>query len=451
MKRIRLFILIFLVCLPVSTFAETVVLKSGKTVEGKVVEKNDKYVKIDFQGVILTYFNDEIQSIENAVSSPVLSPSSKEASKPQGQLEAIVAVSDSADFIKEWVGASYSYAPHIKTIREIERNKTFYVAVIASGYGVDKQGKVDLVGNFILSGPDGKMVFEDKNKLKIKIEKGGSPGGFLMFNATFDIVLEDSDSLGTYTIKTVVTDNILNKEVIKEYRIILKEEVRSSVVGQIFTSDDNFGRWMTYYYIQPEPDKIPSAIKYYSDSIIFNKVSSRLPMVAFFAAVLKKDEELMKKAYEDISRDGSVNSKITFLRAMWLINSSQSKNLIDKANIEWKSEEVIKQIQSILSTRPPDIFNDAIKNASQLDMLWATFLATGDSVPVKRIISTLHLLKDGHGLDIAIGGAAQWSIGSNAIQHRRVYDICQEELKNTSGETRNILQEIVSKSASAQR
>lgn len=136
---------------------------------------------------------------------------------------------------------------------------------------------------------------------------------------------------------------------------------------------------------------------------------------------------------------------------MWLINSSQSKNLIDKANIEWKSEEVIKQIQSILSTRPPDIFNDAIKNASQLDMLWATFLATGDSVPVKRIISTLHLLKDGHGLDIAIGGAAQWSIGSNAIQHRRVYDICQEELKNTSGETRNILQEIVSKSASAQR
>ena len=45
-------------------FAETVVLKSGKTVEGKLIEKTDEYIKIDFLGAPLTYFLDEIESID---------------------------------------------------------------------------------------------------------------------------------------------------------------------------------------------------------------------------------------------------------------------------------------------------------------------------------------------------------------------------------------------------
>jgi len=44
-------------------FAETVYLKSGKTIEGKILEKTDKYVKIDFEGVVLTYYLDEIAKI----------------------------------------------------------------------------------------------------------------------------------------------------------------------------------------------------------------------------------------------------------------------------------------------------------------------------------------------------------------------------------------------------
>lgn len=63
--RKRLLILLFVSCLPVSIFAETIVLKSGKTVEGKLIEKTDKYVKIDFQGVPITYFIEEIEKVES--------------------------------------------------------------------------------------------------------------------------------------------------------------------------------------------------------------------------------------------------------------------------------------------------------------------------------------------------------------------------------------------------
>jgi hypothetical protein len=43
--------------------AETVYLKNGKSVSGRILEKTDKYIKIDFQGVPLTYWLDEVSSI----------------------------------------------------------------------------------------------------------------------------------------------------------------------------------------------------------------------------------------------------------------------------------------------------------------------------------------------------------------------------------------------------
>ena len=45
-------------------FGETIVLKSGKAIEGKITEKTDNSIKIDFYGVALTYFFDEIVSID---------------------------------------------------------------------------------------------------------------------------------------------------------------------------------------------------------------------------------------------------------------------------------------------------------------------------------------------------------------------------------------------------
>jgi VHL beta domain len=41
----------------------SIILKNGTTVEGKVVEKTKDYVKLEFQGMALTYYNDEIEKI----------------------------------------------------------------------------------------------------------------------------------------------------------------------------------------------------------------------------------------------------------------------------------------------------------------------------------------------------------------------------------------------------
>lgn len=64
MDKKKLLILLLVLCFPVSIFAETVLLKSGQSVEGKLIERNDKYIEIDFQDVMLTYYWDEIENID---------------------------------------------------------------------------------------------------------------------------------------------------------------------------------------------------------------------------------------------------------------------------------------------------------------------------------------------------------------------------------------------------
>lgn len=66
-------------CLSGVSFAETIVLKSGKIVEGKIVNKTNEYTEVDFMGVKIKYFNDQIAEIKNnepaAVSSSAASNS----------------------------------------------------------------------------------------------------------------------------------------------------------------------------------------------------------------------------------------------------------------------------------------------------------------------------------------------------------------------------------------
>ena len=76
-------------------------------------------------------------------------------------------------------------------------------------------------------------------------------------------------------------------------------------------------------------------------------------------------------------------------------------------------------------------------------MLWAAFYATGDALPVQKIIAVLHLSKDGNGEEMMVGGAANWSLKSNAQQHPKVLEICKSELTNVRGITKEMLESVI--------
>jgi len=61
----KIFIIICILMFSVPAFAETIHLDSGKIVEGNIVERTDDYIKIDAGGVSVTYYLDEIVSIDS--------------------------------------------------------------------------------------------------------------------------------------------------------------------------------------------------------------------------------------------------------------------------------------------------------------------------------------------------------------------------------------------------
>ncbi len=86
MKNIVL--LFILITIPFISLAETIKLRSGKTIEASVTEKSEEYIVIDMQGVSLTYYFDEIESIDGI--KPGLQSSKSISQIIQDQSESIV-------------------------------------------------------------------------------------------------------------------------------------------------------------------------------------------------------------------------------------------------------------------------------------------------------------------------------------------------------------------------
>ena len=68
MKKILLVILVL--SLSSLAYAEVVKLKTGQTIEGEIVERTDEFIKVNFAGVPLTYYLDEIDSIDGKPQKP---------------------------------------------------------------------------------------------------------------------------------------------------------------------------------------------------------------------------------------------------------------------------------------------------------------------------------------------------------------------------------------------
>jgi len=78
----RILLVLMMICAAQFCFAETIRLKSGKVITGKIVERNDKSVKVEIEGVPITYYSDAIESIDEK------GAPAKSESKPQDSAKA---------------------------------------------------------------------------------------------------------------------------------------------------------------------------------------------------------------------------------------------------------------------------------------------------------------------------------------------------------------------------
>ncbi len=215
-----------------------------------------------------------------------------------------------------------------------------------------------------------------------------------------------------------------------------------------FESERDLGRWMSFYYRNPAPDRVPEALEFFCDSPSCKTIAAP-PMAAFFAALFKQDGGLMQKTFDRVSLDGSEKARILLVKALSLTNSEGGRKLLREAAGSWQAERLRGVISQELARTPADFVPPVVGTPTTLDMLWAAFYATGDETPVLKIISVAHLGRDGEGADKVAGAAATWALGFNAKHHPRVLEICRKALETAQGSTREILVEVVNGAAGA--
>lgn len=100
-------------------FAETLILKSGSQVQGKIIEKTDQYIKIEVEGAAFSYTLDEIERVEEDV------PSLTQENVPQASLESPSIEKYTSEARQYYLNGEYENAlSSLKKAIELDPNQT---------------------------------------------------------------------------------------------------------------------------------------------------------------------------------------------------------------------------------------------------------------------------------------------------------------------------------------
>lgn len=145
------------------------------------------------------------------------------------------------------------------------------------------------------------------------------------------------------------------------------------------------------------------------------------------------------------------NAQFYVAQALWESKTRTGQQIIEK----WRKTGLVKEIERITNTPPVDLKTIDITSPAMLDMLWATFMASGDTQYVERIVGVLAYPVDGEEQEermnnILLAGSAKWSLSSNAFQHGLVYETCKKYAASENTKLREAILEILASADEAQ-
>lgn len=217
-----------------------------------------------------------------------------------------------------------------------------------------------------------------------------------------------------------------------------------SFAEQNFKDMQDMGRWMTYYYENPEPAKVMDALIFADSSKLFDDSRRMSPMVGFVAGAVSKNPELAEILSSSLPRLSEKAQQVVVL-GVWYSDYPGASQVLSRIQLAYPSLK--SGIDALLASKRLSVFDVPLERGPWvLDMLWGNFMATGDSAPVVRLISALPWsTAKGDVGKLLVGGAAKWSLRSNAAQHARVLAVCRSEADLAKkGLLADLLREVIS-------
>ncbi|MES9946101.1 MAG: hypothetical protein ABW080_14190 [Candidatus Thiodiazotropha sp.] len=148
-------------------------------------------------------------------------------------------------------------------------------------------------------------------------------------------------------------------------------------------------------------------------------------MTMFLAEFFRQNEGRIPSWEKQLQQIPQTEDQI-LLRSLWQANTKETLKVL----AHWPDTNTGKIIEQVKQTPPIDLKTTSVDSPEILDMLWATFFASGNPFYVERIIGVLDLptdtgQKQTRIKNMLLVGAAKWSLSSNAVQHELVHETCE--------------------------
>jgi hypothetical protein len=138
--------------------------------------------------------------------------------KPEGDINLIIVASGTPEYISEWLSTPSSHGVTIKRLKKAKPNQLIVSSFLISGVTPDKDGNYSFSVSFYILDPNNKPIFGQRDYAKGKGKVPDNPS-FIMADPAMDIILEDTDPAGIYSIVAQVTDLVSGKKSDDTYNI----------------------------------------------------------------------------------------------------------------------------------------------------------------------------------------------------------------------------------------
>lgn len=356
----------------------------------------------------------------------------------------LVFVADEQALFKTW--ATPSKMVNLKTVESITINQPISAFVIFSGCKPTATGECNISMRFRVFQPDGK-VYSETPAMEVWQHKPAPRGRTLELSVQYlKIVVEPHEQRGRYTVQTQVRDDNSGAVFSLQKAFTATDaqvpERHSPEAGSRFQSQKEVSQWLTFYYQKPEPDRLSDFITYMSMTGALDNPNTLPPIFGFLSGTFRNNPNRVSSWVNQLSYLKEQHLGVVVL-GLWyaaLPNSQKMAYAIIekhpklKPNLEFLYKGAPMTIEQIPLEQGPWV----------LDALWGSFMATGSSTPVERIITTLPWSDVKGDINrLLVGGSARWSLTSNAVQHKRVLEICEGVAKTQSTEVAAKLGEVI--------
>ena len=236
------------------------------------------------------------------------------------------------------------------------------------------------------------------------------------------------------------------KSILRRYllQIILALIIVLPISTHALSIDDE--RWVRFYYQDPQPNQLAEWLaKMVNDGAPTNK-NQFYPVFTFTSQILRQHPELANSLIEKLSNYNEEDRAFLAL-ILWHGEIPDAKSVIAK-NLSL-SDEITSKITSVPPYNPID---HPVTMPSDMDMLWATFMATGNEQAVNRIIDYLatpvsskkstEKSKEEFITEVYLS-AAEWSLESNGRQDPKVAEIIKHRFKESDDDMKAKLAPII--------